>query len=188
MEDGKPRYVTAFSATDTIGGWRDAPRDAGVLIDVVSNEIVADGLYMPHSPRIHEGAVWLLESGRGFLVRIDPGSGAKTDIAFCPGYVRGLSFHGDFAIVAVSRAREHSEELPLHRELANHDAEAWCGILIVDLKQRLICNFIRYEAEITELFDVVVLPGIRNPITIGPSTEEILTAVRFPPMQGSSPP
>lgn len=180
VDGGTPRYATAFSTTDTESGWRQAPRDEGVLIDVQSGEVVAGGLDMPHSPRIHDGAIWLLESGRGYLVRIDPDSGDKIDIAFCPGYVRGLSFHGDFAIVAVSRAREHSEELPLHRELAQHGAEPWCAILIIDLKQGLICNFIRYEAEITELFDVAVMPGIRNPITVGPSTEEILTAVRFP--------
>jgi uncharacterized protein (TIGR03032 family) len=179
VQDGVPRYATAFSTTDVESGWRAAPGDAGVLIDVQTGKILSEGLYMPHSPRIHDGATWLLESGRGWLVRIDPVSGEKVDIAFCPGYVRGLAFHQDFAIVAVSKARQNSETLPLHRELAKYDAEPWCAILVVDLKQRLICNFIRYETEITELFDVAVMPGIRNPMTIGPATEEILTAIRF---------
>ena len=181
MEDGVPRYVTAFDVTDSKSGWREGPRNRGVVIDVASGEIVADSLYMPHSPRLHDGALWVLESARGYLVRIDLSTGKKTEVAFCPGFVRGLSFHGGYAIVATSKARENSSELPLHEELRKHDAEPWCAILVVDLKLGLISNFIRYDAEITELFDVAVMPGVRNPLTIGPNTEELLSAVRFNP-------
>jgi uncharacterized protein (TIGR03032 family) len=181
MAEGVPLYVTAFSVTDVKDGWRDQPRDSGVLIDVQSGEIIASGLYMPHSPRVHEGVVWALESGRGQLVRIDPESGEKVDVAFCPGFARGMILHGHFAIVAVSKARETTAGLPVQEQLSRLGSELWCGILIIDLRLGLITEFIRYEAEITEIFDVTILPGIRNPITIGPSTEELLTTVRFNP-------
>ncbi len=181
MVGGVPRYVTAFNTTDVKDGWRDQPRDSGVLIDVTSGAIVASGLFMPHSPRVHEGAVWLLESGRGQLVRIDPTTGERRDVAFCPGFARGMVMHHGFAIVAVSKARDSAAGLPVQEQLKGLGAEPWCGIVIVDLKQGLISNFIRYDAEITEIFDVTILPGIRNPITIGPATEELLTAVRFNP-------
>jgi len=181
MDQGRPRFVTAFSRTDSPEGWREAGIGQGVVIDVRTGEVLADGLCMPHSPRIHDGKLWLLESGRGYLVSIDLESGRKADVAFCPGYVRGLSLHGNFAVVGVSKARDGVKSLPLHEELGRLGAEPWCGIVVVDLAQRLICNFIRYETEISELFDVTLLPGIRNPMTIGPNTEEILSTIRANP-------
>jgi hypothetical protein len=50
-------YVTARAATDIVDGWRDHRRDGGVVIDVEANRIVAEGLSMPHSPRVHDGVL-----------------------------------------------------------------------------------------------------------------------------------
>jgi len=75
MEQGRPRYVTAVSKSDAADGWRDRRRDGGVVIDVDSNEIVLDGLSMPHSPQLHDGRLWLLNSGRGefgYLIETEP--------------------------------------------------------------------------------------------------------------------
>jgi len=60
MENGKPKYVTAVSRSNTIDGWRDRRADGGIVIDVESNKIVCGGLSMPHSPRLHNGQLWLL--------------------------------------------------------------------------------------------------------------------------------
>src|SRR5262250_2552500 len=65
--DGAPRLVTALGATDENGGWRADKAHGGVVVDVDSGRIVADGLCMPHSPRVYGGRVWLLESGQGSL-------------------------------------------------------------------------------------------------------------------------
>ncbi len=65
--DGKPKYVTVLAQTDTPQGWRAFQRDGGCLIDVPSNEVVAHGLSMPHSPRIYRDRIWLLDSGTGRL-------------------------------------------------------------------------------------------------------------------------
>lgn len=67
MKDGKPKYVTAVSQSNTIDGWRDRRANGGVVIDVESNEIVCEGLSMPHSPRLHNGQLWVLNSGTGEL-------------------------------------------------------------------------------------------------------------------------
>lgn len=179
MVDGEPRYVTAFSMTDRKDGWRDERDRGGVIIDISSGEIVTDKLSMPHSPRVHDGGLWALDSGRGYLVRVDPRTGTVEPVAFCPGFLRGLAFCGDHAIVAVSRARDGAAGLPFLEEAARRGVEPWCAILVVNLERGEIVEFIRYEAEITELFDVTVMPGIRNPMTVGPSTEELLTTVRF---------
>src|SRR5262249_51414427 len=41
-----------------------------------TGEFVTRGLSMPHSPRWHDGRLWLLESGTGQLVLVDPAVGS----------------------------------------------------------------------------------------------------------------
>ncbi|HEX8256927.1 MAG TPA: TIGR03032 family protein, partial [Allosphingosinicella sp.] len=103
---GEPRYVTAVSRSDVVNGWRERRAEGGVLIDVATGGTVTDQLSMPHSPRLVGDDLYLLDSGRGFLVRIDPKDGSRTDIAFCPGFLRGLSIHAGHALVTVSKPRE----------------------------------------------------------------------------------
>ncbi|WP_346775464.1 TIGR03032 family protein [Sphingomonas sp. G-3-2-10] len=178
ITDGTVRYVTAFGTTDSKDGWRANKESGGILIDVPSGEIVATGLSMPHSPRVHEGAVWLLDSGRGWIVRIDPVSGKREDVAFCPGFLRGLSFHNGHALVTISKAR-HDDfgTLPIEAELAKRSAAAACGVMVVDLAKGEVVESIGFEGAITELFDVTVLPGIRNPMSIGPATVDMIGTV-----------
>lgn len=182
MEDGVPRFVTSVNTTDVENGWRELPRDGGVVVDVQSNEIVAADLSMPHSPRIHDGALWVQDSGRGYLLRIDPQSGHTERIAFCPGFLRGLSMHGGFAVAALSQARHGKfKELALQDELERRGLEAWCGIVVIDLGKGEVVEHLRIEGGFTELFDVAVLPGVRNPMSIGIQSEEIVRTVKFNP-------
>ena len=76
MMDGRPKYVTVLGETDQPQGWRPGKAAGGALIDIDSSATVARGFAMPHSPRVHGGQVWLLHSGVGRLVRIDPGEQA----------------------------------------------------------------------------------------------------------------
>ncbi len=182
MHEGKPRYVTAVSRSDVVTGWRARRHEGGVLIDVQTNRIVTDQLSMPHSPRVVGDRVYALDSGRGQLIRIDPTTGAKTDIAFCPGFLRGLSIHNGHAIVTVSKPRDGTfKHLSLDQELALRDADAWCGVLVVNLSSGDIVEWIRLEGQITELFDVTVMPGVRCPMSIGPGSPEIQTTITFDP-------
>ena len=75
MMDDRPKYVSALGETDTRGGWRANKAKGGCLIDVPSGGIVVRGLSMPHSPRLHEGGLWLLESGTGRLLLMDAATG-----------------------------------------------------------------------------------------------------------------
>ena len=91
MVDGRPKYVTALGETDTQDGWRANKPHGGCLIDVSSGEIVTRGLSMPHSPRWHDGRLWVLESGTGRLVLVDPATGQRQTVAELPGFARGLA-------------------------------------------------------------------------------------------------
>jgi uncharacterized protein (TIGR03032 family) len=107
----------------------------GVLIDVASEAIVCEGLSMPHSTRLLDGRLWLLNSGAGELGSINPASGVFTALAFCPGYARGLAFAGGQAIVGLSLLRKDGafSGLALARNLEKNGAQACCGIYVIDL-------------------------------------------------------
>ncbi len=178
MDAGRPAYVTAVSRSDMVEGWRDRRRDGGVLIDLADNRVVAEGLSMPHSPRVTEAGLLLLDSGHGTIARIDPATGAKEDIAFCPGFLRGLAVHRGHAIVTVSKPREGLfAGLDLQDRLAARDGEAWCGICIVDLRSGDLVEWLRLEGAIRELFDVAVLPDVICPMAVGVSSPEIRSLV-----------
>ena len=107
VEAGEPRYVTSVSISDVADGWRDHRVAGGVVIDVASGEVVASGLSMPHSPRLHRGRLYLLDSGSGRFGWIEPGSGRFEEVCFCPGYARGLAFVGEFAVIGLSLPRHN---------------------------------------------------------------------------------
>ena len=183
MDKGQPRYVTAVSRSDVLTGWRDRRHEGGVLIEVETDRIVTDKLSMPHSPRIVGDDLYVLDSGRGRIVRIDPTTGAKTDIAFCPGFLRGLSIHDGHAIVTVSKPRNGTfNGLLLDGEMKNRDADPWCGIMIVNLASGDIVEWIKLDGHITELFDVAAMPGVRCPMALGPATTEIHNSITFDPI------
>ena len=103
--DGRVRYVTVVSQSDVTDGWRDRRRDAGCVIDVRTGDVVIAGLSMPHSPRFYRDRLWVLNSGAGQLGFVDLQRGVFEPVAFCPGYLRGRAFAGDFALVTLSKPR-----------------------------------------------------------------------------------
>ncbi|MEA2293363.1 MAG: hypothetical protein QOE86_1002 [Solirubrobacteraceae bacterium] len=159
--DDRVRYVTALGTTDEPGAWRARKADGGVLVDVPSGEIVAAGLSMPHSPRWHDGRLYVLESGRGELCEIDRATGASTTVAELPGFTRGLTFAGRTAFVGLSQIRESSTfgDLPLTRRLQ----ERLCGVWMVDLDRGEVSGFLRFDDLVQEVFDIALLRGKRFP-------------------------
>ena len=178
-EDGVPRFVTAVSTSDVNDGWRDRRSDGGVVIDVASNEIVTQGLSMPHSPRLHNGQLWVINSGAGQFGRINLNTGEFEEIAFCPGYGRGLTFAGNKAVIGLSGVRENRtfQGLPLDEALKKRDAEARCGLHIVDLDTGDANHWVRIEGVVNELYDVAFLPGIKCPSAVGFKGNEIQTII-----------
>jgi uncharacterized protein (TIGR03032 family) len=159
--DDRVHYVTALGETDEPGGWRENKALGGVLIDVASGETVLSGLSMPHSPRWHDGRLWLLESGNGTLSVADPESGSVETVAELPGFTRGLLFAGGLAFIGLSQVRETATfgGLPLMERLD----ERLCGVWAVNPETGATVGFLRFEELVQEVFDVAVLPGLRYP-------------------------
>lgn len=166
VADGKVRYVTALGETDTPQGWRPAKASGGCLLDVASGQTVVRGLAMPHSPRVLDGKVFVLESGRGRLVTVEPGSGQLATVVELPGYTRGLAVQGGLAFVGLSKVRTTSalQGVPI----AAHPERLKCGVVALDLAAgRPVAHF-EFTSGIDELFDVQVLPGSSFPYLSGP--------------------
>lgn len=180
-----PAYVTMVSRSDVSDGWRDRRRDGGLLMDVRTGEVVCEGLSMPHSPRIHPdwpGRVWLLNAGTGFLGYVDTAGADRSfvEVAFCPGFTRGMSFVGRYAVVGLSAARENRtfSGLALDENLAARDADPRCAIHVINLETGATEHWLRIEGVVRELYDVTALPGVRRPQALGFKTDEIRRTLR----------
>ena len=175
MRDGAPAYVSAVSASDVADGWRDHRSTGGIVMDVARNEIIAEGLSMPHSPRWHNGRLWILNAGTGELGTVDIETGSFEPVAFCPGFLRGMAFAGKYAVVGLSQPREAGtfQGLPLDAKLAEAGAAPRCGLLVIDTETGDTLHWLRIEGIVEELYDVVVLPGVMRPMALGFQSDEI---------------
>jgi uncharacterized protein (TIGR03032 family) len=182
MRDGVQAYATSVSEGDVADGWRDFRRDGGVVIDVSADEIVARGLSMPHSPRWYSGRLWLHNSGTGEFGWVDLATSRFEPVCFLPGYLRGLDFVGDFAVVGLSKPRKNREfnGLELQDRLAAKKAVPRCAIVIVDLRSGDAVHWLRMDGAVEELYDVSVLPDCRRPMAIGFVSDEIRRVFRTP--------
>ncbi|MEZ6148076.1 MAG: DUF4915 domain-containing protein [Planctomycetaceae bacterium] len=137
--------------------------------------MIARGLSMPHSPRWYRDRLWLHNSGTGEFGWVDVESGKFEPVAFCPGYLRGLAFQGNYAIATLSKPRHVSfHGLALDERLAEKQADARCGLHVIDLNTGAISHSLRLDGSlVTELYDVVTLPGTRQPMAVGFQNTEI---------------
>ena len=185
LVDGAPRYATALGETDTAGGWRANKPQGGCLLDVPSGEVVARGLSMPHSPRRHDGRLWLLESGTGQLVRVDPATGRRQTAAALPGFTRGLALCGPYAFVGLSKIRATSamDGVPL----AERREQLKCGVAVVDLRSGQSIALLEFQTAVEEIFDVQLLPGLRFPEVMGFQKETLHHTFIIPAVRSSLP-
>ena len=164
VRDGAVRYATALGETDEPGGWRGNKRDGGILIDVASDEIIARGLSMPHSPRWYSDKLWLLESGDGTIGTVDLSTGKYESMAQFPGFTRGISFCGHLAFIGLSQVRESAvfSGIPLVDRIGKAE-ERTCGVWILNIETGETIGFCQFEEGVQEIFAVEVLQGMRFP-------------------------
>ena len=182
MREGRPAFVTALGETDTPGGWRPGKSQGGILMDIASGQLLARGLSMPHSPRWHEGRLWVLESGTGGVVKVDPATGQRETVVQLPGFTRGWALVGPYAFVGLSKIRPTSamDGVPI----ATRRDELKCGVAVVDLRRGISIGLLEFQTAIEEIFDVQLLAGLRFPEVIGFQKETIDHTFVVPPMDG----
>lgn len=161
MMNGEPRYVTALGDSNKPGGWRERKADGGVLIDLSNNRTLTRGLSMPHSPRWYANQLWICESGKGLLSKVDYVTGALTPFFEFPGFTRGLDFHGHYAFVGLSKIRETATFSGL--PITERTAERNCGVWVIDLRDASLVGILRFTQGVHEIFAVQTLPGFRYP-------------------------
>lgn len=179
LVDDRPQYVTALGTTDVRDGWRADKPHGGCILDIPSGEFVARGLSMPHSPRWHDGKLWVLESGTGALSHVDRETGQRDTVTTLPGFTRGMAFAGPFAFIGLSKIRATSamDGVPL----AEKRDQLKCGIAVVDLRSGQLIASLDFQTAVEEIFDVQLLPGIRFPEVMGFQKDTLLHTFIIPP-------
>ena len=173
MLNGKPKYVTAFGKGNTFQSWRDTVTTGGIVIDVETDEIIIDGLAMPHTPRIFNGELYTLLSATGELIKINKEKSTYEVIVQLDGFVRGMDLYNDYLFIGLSKLRENSSTFAKLNLKANE-----AGIMIVHLPTASIAGKISYQTSLDEIYDVHVLPGKVRPNilnTIRPDYKEGVT-------------
>ncbi len=133
----------------------------GVLFSGETRQPIIRGLTRPHSARLHNGRVWVANSGYGELGFAD--QGRWQPVVRLPGWTRGLHFVGRYAFVGTSRV------LPRFRQYApgvDLDSSV-CGIHIVDLVTAKVIGSIIWPFG-NQIFAFEAIPAT---ITTGFATE-----------------
>jgi uncharacterized protein (TIGR03032 family) len=164
MRDGAPAFVTVMALTDQPRGWRDERNGSGAVLDVPSGEVVTHGLAMPHSPRWHDGQLFVLNSGLGRLERVDLQTGRRDTVAMVPGYARGLALHDGLAFVGLSRIRETA--VFGGAPIAEFHDRLSCGVGVIELSTGTTVATLQFLNGVEEIFDVQTVAGALSP-TLG---------------------
>lgn len=180
LQNGEITWATACSAGNTPTSWRNTRQEGGVVVHIPTGSVTATGLTMPHSPRWHQGKLWLLNSGTGELGWIE--QERFQPLCALPGFVRGLAFAGGCAVVGLSKLRSPQfTGLPLEERLqAEGQPQGCCGIRVIDLANGNVLHSLDLPEPIDELFDVAVLEHCRQPQALGLVDDAIDCLVKLP--------
>ena len=162
-------------------GWREQRADGGCVLDVDSGEDDRARLVdAPFAARLSRPALAAQFGTRRFRSRGPCARARSNRSPFVPGYARGLAFIDRYAIIGLSRPRNETfSGLPLDDALARRGVTAGCGLLVLDLERGVPVQWLQIEGRVDELYDVLVLPGVRRPKALGLKTDEIRRNVWF---------
>ncbi len=177
MEGGLPKFVTALSKTNFKQGWREDKMNSGVLLEVPSGNILLDNLAMPHSPRIYNDKLYLLESGKGNLIEFDRETKAAKIIFNFGCFIRGLAFIENVIVIGKSKIRETSKDF---NDLKVKEMSSNAGLIFFDILTNQIIGQIDYTSTVEEIFDVKILINTNNPAILTEEIEAFNNIVTYP--------
>ncbi|GEM_PF-628782 len=173
-EDGEIAYASIVGESNIESGWREHKSSGGMLMDIRSNEIIARGLSMPHTPRLYKGDLWFLNAGTGHVCKLNLKTGEVEKVLWRPGFLRGLRFYKNYAFVCSSAPRDKVfDGLPLQDELDKRSEEAICGIDIIDLKTMEVIHTLSITGFVKEIYDVTILEQCLQPLLYGVQKDDI---------------
>jgi len=177
MQGGLPAYASMFGQGNSTRSWTDTLTETGTIYDVRTNEVVASGLAMPHSPRVFDSELYVLLSATGDLVHIDKDSGHAETIVQLGGFVRGMSICGDHLFIGISKIREKSSSFG---RLAIAGKANKAGVAIVHLPTGMLVGQILYNTSVDEIYDIHVLENMRRPNILNTMTDNHNHALMTP--------
>lgn len=169
VENGKIKYVSAFSQTDEPRAWKANILESGVLINYETKEVEWEGLSMPHSPRVYNNKLYVLTSGDGGMLEIDPVSKEKKTIIKLDAFVRGLTIHEGLAFIGTSKLRENSSTFA-HLPIAKKALKA--GVSVVHIESGTVIANLHYNNSVDEIYDVQLITEKRRPSILNTITDD----------------
>ncbi|MBL6671013.1 MAG: TIGR03032 family protein [Flavobacteriaceae bacterium] len=154
-----PVYVSALSSGNEEGDWRKDITSTGVIINVNTNEILAEGLSMPHSPRIIDDDLFFIESAHGAITRYNRKAKSFKTFASTGAFSRGLDNVDNLLAVGRSKARESSKTF---QKISREIREKPCGIDLFDLSSGKKLAWLNFGSVVDEIFDIRFINGRKN--------------------------
>jgi uncharacterized protein (TIGR03032 family) len=175
IENNEIKYVTALGKTNERQGWRENKISGGILMEYPSGKIIVEGLSMPHSPRIYNGKLYVLNSAQGTLIEVNPETGTYEIVVKLGGFARGMDIFGDYLFIGVSKLRHNSNvfrDLPIAQT-------SFAGIIAVYLPFKSVVGKVEYKMSVDEIYDVKVLPETVRPNILSQNMDIIRGAIAF---------
>lgn len=177
MHEGAPLYVSALGRGNTFQSWRDEVTTGGVVMHVPSNTIIAEGLAMPHAPRVYDGELYVLQSAKEEIIVIDPNTGKYDTVVRIPGFIRGMAKHENYLFVGTSRLRKSSSTF---KQLNISPEADIAGVTVVHLPTGRIEARLEWLTSVDEVYDVQILPNVVRPNIINTYGENHNYALMLP--------
>ncbi|MBN2893436.1 MAG: TIGR03032 family protein [Bacteroidales bacterium] len=175
IENDEIKYLTALGSTDVKQGWRENKINGGILMEYPSGRIILDNLSMPHSPRIFDGKLYLLNSAQGELIEVNPEKGTYEVIVNLGGFARGMEKIGEYLFIGVSKLRHNNDvfnDLPITKT-------SFAGVVAVHLPYKSIVSKIEYKMSVEEIYDVKILPNKLRPNILSSDMDVQKGAITF---------
>ncbi len=160
VDDGEPAYLTCAAETDDPAGWLADLAHSGVVVDLRTATVLARGLSLPCSPRLHDGQLYVTNGGTGELLRIDRHDGTATSVVELPGLARGLAFVADRAVVGCTVPPDEGPYAALPVAL-DPPAGARHGLAVVNVETGVVEHTLTVEAGSGEVHAIAIVEGAR---------------------------